>query len=1236
MKRRMLSLVTALVLCLGLLPGTALGAETGEDPSVQPRATPADINMDHGGFVFAQGVPIVIKENNGITSIYDTGGTLLSGTTDVSSCAIYGGWYDLGTTHTGGTSIVMESGTVPAIFGGSYGDILDGNTNIVLNGGTAGWVYGGGNQSTVTGTAYVTVNSGARIWGAKRTDPNAEYLGTVFGGGFGGTVSNTEVTFHGGDAGWIYGGGEGGCACTNTHVKFMGQPDDFMAVSGGGNGGSVEKAVVDFHGNGSSLNNKGISVFGGGYGDFVGEVQIIIGENSTPSSTVFYAQWPDSSSTVGSAIFEVHVSAARLSMMNSSGLNGSGVTGTVTAEIYGDANTDGIFGTALTEIDQLIIESGSFELFSPMALDRLEVKESGVAVIPAVGGTTALDTLSGSGTVLFAKRRETQTTLPVTVNHIDIPDGARIKVGSIGGYLSQNWADTVVFQGPGVANLSSAAGFSSKDAGYYLAKTEDGSGIQVKEGTEQKQTVIDPVPTFDKPSYQYGETMRITMGLKAEGQPVPGQLLEVRGGVSGMQTFAAAETGADGQVSFDLPVDDNLWASREHGLQAMFHATEDYKESSYGISLRDAGSTLGYIVTGAQVTLEGEIAAPVRGEAPVKALTVSGSGICTAEVVWTPEDAAFRPETAYTASIRLVPKQGYRLDGGRLDNVLYQGQVLTGGTEADGSILIPDVASFSPLPAIHVAGIALDQTALSLQVGGTARLTAEITPADADNQAVSWSSSDAAVAAVDQTGMVTAVSPGTATVTVTTSDGGKTAVCTVTVEKKDVVILPDPPEGDGGTKFQLVMETGISQVPEGLREIEALNTPEKLTAMMKTAVTQASGGVSQENIAVYDVVLMVSRDGGATWIPATSENFPPEGLTVTLPYPEGTTGEFRFTVVHMFTAGVFGHTPGDTETPSVTNTADGLRFTVTGLSPISVGWVQPATGPSGGGGSGSGSGTGSYTVTAEQPAHGKVTADRASAASGSTVTLTVTPDEGYELDSLTVTDSRGEEIKLTAQGNGRYTFTMPGRAVTIQAAFAPLPDHGEEPCGGGADCPSRGFADLDIPGAWYHEAVDYVLRANLMDGYGNGLFGPNDHLTRAQLAQILYSREGKPAVTGSSTFPDAAKGAWYSDAITWAAENGIVSGYNSGLFGPHDSVTREQLAVMLWRYAGSPAAGGQELRFPDADKASGYALEALRWAVENGILSGSGSGQLAPRGLATRAQAAQMLKNAMEVQAGTP
>ena len=132
------------------------------------------------------------------------------------------------------------------------------------------------------------------------------------------------------------------------------------------------------------------------------------------------------------------------------------------------------------------------------------------------------------------------------------------------------------------------------------------------------------------------------------------------------------------------------------------------------------------------------------------------------------------------------------------------------------------------------------------------------------------------------------------------------------------------------------------------------------------------------------------------------------------------------------------------------------------------------------------------------------------------------------------------------------------------------------------------------------------------------------------LAAVLHNLENNPGQNLDSGFDDVRENAWYAGAVNWAAANSIINGYSSRQFGPGDPITREQLAVMLWRYAGSPAATGKELHFSDAGKISGYALEALRWAVEKGVMGGTGGGVLDPQGLATRAQVAQMLKNFLE------
>lgn len=174
------------------------------------------------------------------------------------------------------------------------------------------------------------------------------------------------------------------------------------------------------------------------------------------------------------------------------------------------------------------------------------------------------------------------------------------------------------------------------------------------------------------------------------------------------------------------------------------------------------------------------------------------------------------------------------------------------------------------------------------------------------------------------------------------------------------------------------------------------------------------------------------------------------------------------------------------------------------------------------------------------------------------------------------------------------------------------------------------FTDL-AAGAWYEDSVAYVYRHDLMSGFSEDTFGPNAALSRAQLCQILYNMEGRPAVTGSGSFSDLADGAWYTDAVTWAASKGIVDGYGGGLFGPDVNITREQLASILYRYAqarGDDVSVGEDtniLSYSDAADVAEYAISAMQWACGAGVITGISESALAPRGEATRSQTAAML-----------
>ena len=179
-----------------------------------------------------------------------------------------------------------------------------------------------------------------------------------------------------------------------------------------------------------------------------------------------------------------------------------------------------------------------------------------------------------------------------------------------------------------------------------------------------------------------------------------------------------------------------------------------------------------------------------------------------------------------------------------------------------------------------------------------------------------------------------------------------------------------------------------------------------------------------------------------------------------------------------------------------------------------------------------------------------------------------------------------------------------------------------------------GFSDVAAD-AWYAEAAVYCRDNGLMNGTTATTFSPNATMTRAQLCAVLYRMAGSPEMTGRDAFTDTPDGAWYEDAALWAVRNRIMSGYTASTFGPHDPITREQLAAILWRYAGSPAAEGSA-SFADESDIASWAASAVDWAQESGYVSGVGGNRFAPDGTATRAQVAVILMRYDQAQTEEP
>ena len=279
-------------------------------------------------------------------------------------------------------------------------------------------------------------------------------------------------------------------------------------------------------------------------------------------------------------------------------------------------------------------------------------------------------------------------------------------------------------------------------------------------------------------------------------------------------------------------------------------------------------------------------------------------------------------------------------------------------------------------------------------------------------------------------------------------------------------------------------------------------------------------------------------------------------------------------------------------------------------------YTKPSSGGSSGGSS---SGKTTYKVTTSAVNNGGVNASPSSAEKGATITITLSPDKGYKLDKLTVTDGSGKTVSTVKKSDTVYTFTMPASAVKVGVSYVKA-----------TETPSKTkFNDVSA-NDWFASAVDYVTGKGMMNGTADNTFSPKANTTRGMVVTVLYRLENQPS-TSAASFTDVASGAYYANAVAWANANGIVSGYGSGKFGPNDKVTREQLAAILYRYAQykkydvSVGEDTNILSYNDAQSISTYAIPAIQWACGAGVVTGKSGSKLDPKGNATRAEVAAML-----------
>ena len=359
----------------------------------------------------------------------------------------------------------------------------------------------------------------------------------------------------------------------------------------------------------------------------------------------------------------------------------------------------------------------------------------------------------------------------------------------------------------------------------------------------------------------------------------------------------------------------------------------------------------------------------------------------------------------------------------------------------------------------------------------------------------------------------------------------------------------------------------------------------------------------------------------AGWDRAIPATMPAENLTITAQWTVN-----QYTIAYDLAGGTAEGNP-DTytiETGAFTlknPTKSGYTFTGwsgTGLDGENNMTVTIPTGSTGnriytahwrynGGGSG---GSSSYPITIpDKTENGSVTVSPKNASAGSTVTITVKPDSGYVLETISVTDKNGNDRKLTDKGNGKYTFTMPGSKVEVKATF--MEDNSV----------LNFFYDVSND-AYYYEAVKWAVENGITGGVGSSLFAPNQPCTRAQIVTFLWRAAGSPVVNYLMPFTDVDEGAYYAEAVRWAASCGIVTGLTETTFGTDSVCTRAQAAAMIYRCAqaqGKGFTGAWMFHLPFTDVPE-WAYESVAWCYMNGVTTGVSETSFAPGNDCTRAQ----------------
>lgn len=429
--------------------------------------------------------------------------------------------------------------------------------------------------------------------------------------------------------------------------------------------------------------------------------------------------------------------------------------------------------------------------------------------------------------------------------------------------------------------------------------------------------------------------------------------------------------------------------------------------------------------------------------------------------------------------------------------------------------------------------------------------------------------------------------------TVINNKDGSFAI-TVANVKQNIVVNAE------AKQFKTKTET-LTTVPDSLKQ--TYPTPEALQNALRVKVQNVNNAISTANTAMMDVKLQYTTNGGQDWTDATENDFPKGGILVTIPYSTlgGTADKTAtYTVVHMFTTTMNGHKIGDTETLSATAGDTGISFWVDSLSPFAVGWTKPTPPSPGGGGGGSVS---TVTVTFDTDG-GSAVKPQNITAGGKATQPTDCTKVWYSLEGWYTDKARTEKFDFNTKVN---------KSMTLYAKWTP----------------HKCLAYTDITTHWAREEICYMVERDFMNGVSPTRFDPELDLTRGTIVTVLWRMDNKPQAEKPLPFTDVKDNQFYTDAVAWAAENGIVLGYTDTTFGPEDSITREQMAAILYRYTkfkNIALIDGTDLAsFVDSDKISDYAKVPMAWANAEELMKGKENNRLDPTGTATRAEVAAVL-----------